>query len=150
MLNRITLPALALATIASGCIVYESDYRDQPVRRAPPAVVNYAPEILDADAGCYFDRTYRDDIWVFDAIVDDPNGPEDVIAVWADVYDEWDGSLVESFELFPTQHDPYHWFSDWLGSTTWLICGYDLYTVDIVAYDQLDAIDVLTIMPWWD
>ena len=149
MLNRITLPALALATLTTGCIVYESDYRDVPDRRAPPAAINYAPEILDADAGCYFDRAYRDDIWMFDAIVDDPNGPLDVVAVWADVYDEWDGTLVESFELFPTD-DPYYWFSDWLGSTTWLACGYDLYSVDIVAYDTLDAVDAITIIPWWE
>ena len=60
--------------------------------------------------------------------------------------EEWDGTLVESFELFSTD-DPYVWFSDWLGSSTWLDCFYQDYTVDIVAYDVLDAIDWLTIVP---
>jgi len=147
MLRPIALSALALATLATGCVVYETPRaRTGP---APHTVLNYAPEIVDADAGCYFDRRHRDDIWVFEAIVDDPNGVYDVVAVWADVWDDFDGTLVESFELFPT-NDPFVWFSDWLGSTTWLGCGYDLYSVDFVAYDSLEATDVLTVYPWYD
>jgi hypothetical protein len=147
MLRTLTLSTLAVTSLTTGCIVYE---RDRYVERPPPSLnANYAPEVIDADAGCFFDPAYRDDIWMFDAVVDDPNGVYDVVAVWADVWDEWDGTLVESFELFPTQ-DPYIWFSDWLGRTTWLACGYSYYTVDIVAYDRLDAVDVLTIVPWFD
>lgn len=146
MLRTIALPALALATLATGCVVYETDRVQQP---GPAAPVNYAPELLEADAGCYYDRSFRDDIWMFDAVVDDPNGVYDVVAVYADVYDDFDGTLVESFELLPTD-DPYIWFSDWLGSSTWLACGYEGYSVDIVAYDSFDAVDALTVYPWVD
>ena len=131
--------AIALATLATGCIVVDDD--------RPGGVVNYAPEILDADAGCYWDSYYYDDIWYFEAAVDDLDGPRDVEAVWADVYDEWSGDLVESFELYPT-NDPHIWFSDWLGSSTWLDCMYYDYTVDIVAYDSFDDSDWVTVIPY--
>ncbi len=147
MIRPLALIAVAAATLGTGCIVYETGGSVAPPPPAP--VVNDVPEILEADAGCYFDRAHRDDIWLFEAVVDDPNGVYDVVSVWADVYDDWDGSLVESFELFPTD-DPYLWWSDWLGSTTWLACGYGYYSVDLVAYDSLDAVDAVTVVPWVD
>jgi len=146
MLRPFAPTALAIATLASGCIVYETPASVGP---GPVTYINYSPEILDADAGCYFDRRFRDDVWLFEAVVDDGNGPLDVVAVWADVWDDFDGTLVESFELFPT-NDPYLWYSDWLGSTTWLMCGYGYYSVDIVAYDTFEAVDAITILPWID
>jgi hypothetical protein len=146
MLRHLTVPALALAsTFVGGCIVVDSDVHD-PCCDAP-VIVNYAPEVYDGEAGCYYDRAYRDDIWYFEAFVDDPDGVYDVISVWADVYDEYDGSYVESFELFPTD-DPYVWYSDWLGHSTWLDCYYRDYTVDLVAYDSYEDTDVLTLVPY--
>ena len=136
-MNRVA--TLALATLGlSGCLVYEDG-------GPPPGPVNGAPYVAWADAGCYYDAGYRDDIWYFEADADDPDGALDVVAVYADVYDAR-GEWADSFELFPTQ-DPVYWFSDWLGSSTWLDCGYGGYSVDIVAYDSFDAYDVLTIVP---
>ena len=63
-----------------------------------------------------------------------------------DVYDEFDGTLVESFELYET-NEPGIYFSDWLGRSTWLDCGYPDYTVDIVVYDTFEDFDVLTLFP---
>jgi len=151
-MRLLTLLALFLTT--TGCLVYTSDDangrdnngRDNDDLITFETVDNYSPEILWAEAGCYWDNANVDDIWYFETDVDDPDGVFDITAVWADVYDEWDGTLVESFELFSTD-DPYVWFSDWLGSSTWLDCFYQDYTVDIVAYDALDAIDWLTIVP---
>jgi hypothetical protein len=137
----IPFAALALA-LAQGCIIYDHDVQvDDP----PPAPVNYAPTVVDAVAGCYWDRSYHDDIWYFEADVDDRNGVYDVVSVWADVYDEWSGGVyIESFELYPT-NDPYTWFSDWLGSSTYLDCLYDGYTVDFVAYDALESAGAATV-----
>jgi hypothetical protein len=106
---------------------------------------NRGPLVHDAYAGVFWDDYYLDDIWTFEAQVDDPDGPYDVIGVWADVYDENRGGvLVESFELYPTD-DPYFWASDWLGSTTFLDPFYDGYTVDIVAYDSYEDFDWMTV-----
>lgn len=135
-----TRPVLAALLLTSGCIVYEDG-------GPPPGPGNDAPEVYWADAGCYWDNYYRDDIWYFEAEVDDPDGVYDVVAVYADIYDLRTGRMEDSFELFPT-NDPYYWFSDWLGSTTWLDCYYGDYVVDFVAYDSYDAYDVLSVTPF--
>lgn len=124
---------LSLVLLSGACVVYEDDGPD-PV----PAPVNYAPELTWADGGCYWDDQYRDFIWWFEADVDDPNGVYDVTQVWVDVYDDRTGAWVDAFELFPT-NDPYYWFSDWLGSTTWLDCNYNAYYAEIGAADQMDV-----------
>lgn len=137
---------IALAALAtSGCVVYSDDGPSDVIVVEPGG--NVAPYILSADAGCYYDGAYRDDIWYFEADVDDGNGPLDVAAVYADVYDSYTGAWVETFELYPT-NDPYIWFSDWLGGTTYLDCFYRGYEVDIVAYDSFDAFDAITIIPY--
>lgn len=136
-MTRLALSALLLTT---GCVIYEDG-------GPHPGPSNVAPVVIWADAGCYWDNYYYDDIWYFEAEADDGDGVYDVVAVYADVYDAWTGRLEDSFELYPT-NDPYYWFSDWLGSTTWLDCGYGGYVVDFVAYDSYDAYDVLTVEPW--
>lgn len=141
----LVLASLALSA-TQGCVVYTSDEDPGQVVVVDPGP-NLSPHINWADAGCFYDPGYRDDIWYFDADVGDGNGPLDVIAVYADVYDVYTGYWVESFELYPTA-DPHIWFSDWLGSTTYLDCYYRGYEVDIVAYDTYDDFDVLTVIPY--
>lgn len=142
--HRVFAPLL-FALAASGCTVYDSDDDTVPPPPPPPPVPNYAPFIGDAEAGCYWDSYYRDDVWYFDAAVDDPNSVYEVTEVWADVYDEYYGpEYIESFELFPT-NDPHVWFSDWMGSSTWLDCRYDGYTVDFVVYDQMGEVGYSTV-----
>jgi len=140
--------ALALIGLAalttSGCVVYPSSGGGGGNTYEPAP--NATPYINWADAGCYYDGYFNDDIWYFQADVDDANGVFDVTAVYADVYDIRTGQWVETFELFPTS-DPYVWFSDWLGSSTYLDCYYGGYEVDIVAYDVYDAYDVLSLAP---
>jgi hypothetical protein len=53
-------------------------------------------------------------------------------------------TLVESFELYPTD-DPYYWWSDWLGSTTYLDPFWGGYSVDIVAYDTYEDFGYATV-----
>ena len=130
------------ALLLPGCII---DASDDGTRPPPPASVDYAPLVTDAEAGCYWDNAYYDDIWYFEAYVDDGNGPYDVVEAWADVYDEYAGpTLLESFELYPTD-DPYVWFSDWMGSSTFLDPYYDGYTVDFVAYDSVGEAGITTV-----
>lgn len=133
-----------ILSVLSGCVVYEE--KSPPPAAEPPSYVNYAPEVTWAEAGCYWDAYYRDYIWYFEADANDPNGVYDVVSVWADVYDSYNGAWQDSFELFPTD-DPLTWFSDWLGSTTYLSCNYPGYVVDIVAYDSYDIETVATIDP---
>jgi hypothetical protein len=145
-MNRATL-ALLLPAV-SGCLVY--DYDDDTYTEPGGTVIvvedgNYDPYVVSAAAYVYFDDYYYDDIWTFEATVDDPNGVLDVIGVWADVYDEYAGGvLVESFELYPTS-DPYFWFSDWFGSSTYLDPFWPGYTVDFVVYDSYECFGYTTV-----
>ena len=148
---RHALPFLALGlAFTTGCIVVtDNDDHQGP----PPPPVNVAPYVSDAEAGVYWDQRYHDDIWYFDAYVEDGDGPYDVTEVWADVYDDYappgaqDDGYIESFELYPT-NDPNVWFSDWLGSSTWLDPYYTGYSVDIVAYDTYGETSVITVWPY--
>lgn len=132
---------LPLALLVAGCVVYDEDHHHVP---PPSPAVNHAPVVLDAAAGVFWDEWAHDDIWYFDAEVDDPDSPYDVVQVWADVYDDWSGELVDSFELFPTD-DPFVWYAEYYGHDTWLDPFYPHYSVDLVAYDSWDAYDFITV-----
>ncbi len=156
----LALPVLATVLGASGCVFVDGEPPPQSVVVTTDpmgeevvvyeeviVVENSAPYIFSADAGCFWDAAYRDDIWTFEADVDDADSPFDVVAVYADVYDERTGIWVDSLPLYPTD-DPYFWVSDWAGHSTYLDCHYGGYVVDFVAYDSLDAIDIISVYPW--
>ncbi len=126
---RLALTALPFF-VASGCFVYTDDLAHDD---GPPSQV--APTIDWADASCYRDEVYHDDVWWFEADVLDPNGLDDVLAVYADVYDGYTGEWVDAFEL---EYDGGNtWFSAWQQRSTWLDCDYYDYIVDFVAEDTL-------------
>jgi hypothetical protein len=139
--------ALSLAIIP-GCIVVDDGHSpsSNPGNGGGAGVANTAPSVDWASSGCYWDSYYYDDVWYFEADVYDADSIWDVSAVYADVYDSWTGEWVDSFELYETQ-DPYVWFSDWLGSSTYLDCYYSGYEVDIIVYDSFEAYDVMTVYP---
>lgn len=143
-MNRLTLLA-GVATLATGCVIYEEPHHHGGGGGTVVVETNAPPYVFNAAAYVYYDPYYGDDIWTFEADVDDPNGVYDVISVWADVYDG--PVLVESFELYPTD-DPYFWWSDWLGSTTYLDPFWGGYSVDIVAYDAYEDFGYATV--WAD
>lgn len=143
MTKLLSLFALSFVAL-TGCVVHTYD-DDRPAPVYVP--VNYAPQVVDASAGVFWDRRLQEDIWYFDAAVDDPDYVTDVVSVWADVWDERAGVLVESFELYPT-NDPYIWYAEYYGRSTYLDPFYRNYTVDIVAYDTFDDFDSITV--WAD
>jgi hypothetical protein len=140
-MNKLFALAAAAVLTLSGCVVHTSDRVDQVV-----VVDNYIPEILDAEAGVFWDAGARDDVWYFDATVDDFDGPGDVVQVWADVYDDVTGLPVDSYPLDPTV-DLEFWTLELYGSTTVLDPFYPYYSVDIVAYDSFDDYDIITVLP---
>jgi len=127
------LPLLALAA----CIFPSSP---------PPAPVNRAPVVAWAEAGCTWDPYAYDWVWWFDAEVGDPDGLADVWEVYADVIDEWNGEIADSF-LLESWGDGY-WSTEWFQYQTWLDCRYGPYLVEFVAYDVYEAYDVYATYPY--
>jgi hypothetical protein len=134
---------LSAALLASACVVYTDD--KDPFPEPDPTPANYAPYVLSAEAGCYWDPSYRDYVWTFDADVDDPNGWGDVFEVWADVYDDTTGAWVDSFYLNPV--DEFYWSSAWLQASTWLDAAFPYYVIDFVPYDYSGASSVASVLP---
>ena len=130
---------LALSFTATGCIVVTEG--------GPHTTLNHTPTINWADAGCYWDNYYYEDIWYFEANVSDFDGVYDVVSVYADVYDTYNGRWIETFELAPT-NDPSFWSSTWFADTTYTSCYYGGYEVDITAFDSFNDYDVITIRPY--
>lgn len=145
---RTLFPIAMLILSATGCTVYTSDSSGPgpgPVVHDSTPVEDFSPVVTTADAGAYWDSGYMDDIWYFQASVQDPDGVFDVTAVWADVYDEGSGgTYIQSFELYPT-NDPAVWYSDWQGATTYLDPTWGQYSVDFVAYDVAGATGYTTV-----
>jgi len=135
-MNR--LIRLVAAMLLPGCYFVADD--------GPPPPVNAAPFFTYADAGCEPDDYYRDFVWWFDVDVDDPAGALDVVEVYADVYDSWDGRWADGFELYPEQGVT--WYSAWVGGSTWLDCTYDGYVIEFTAFDSFGAVDVVTVVPY--
>jgi len=130
-----TLLAALIPVLLPACVVYAD----------PPGHVdlNDPPVITYADGGCYWDPSYSDYVWYFEADADDPDGPDDVKAVYADVYDGYTGEWQDGFDLLPDQGIT--WFSAWVGSTTYLDCTRPGYIVDITAVDSYGDVDVVTV-----
>lgn len=129
--------AITVLPVLTGCVI---EVDDTPTD-------NYSPRIELAESGCYWDSFNRDYIWYFEADVNDPNGPYDVVEVWADVFDGH-GHYLESFRLFRETQYADVWFSDWLQTYSYLDCGWQNYSVDIVAYDSFGQFDMITTIPY--
>lgn len=143
-MTRITGLAVLLA-LGTGCIIVRHDHVG-PDYDPPVVDVNDPPYVLDAYGGCGFDAELGTDVITFDASVTDPDGDLDVMQVWADVYDDASGELIESFPLYAEGGE--RWWSDWLADSSYVDCWYPGYSVDVVAYDSFDAYDAVTI--WFD
>ena len=111
MKNAIALlPLVAL----SACYVYADDVnRPQPPSNPPPVIVdNYAPEVLDAFAGVFWDGYVVDDIWSFEATVDDLDGParhQSPNRLPVAGIHKGDVSSREPIEIVPSRRHRRHW-----------------------------------------
>jgi hypothetical protein len=121
-----------LVGLTSGCFI--EDPLDPWI--PPPPAVNLPPSFDDADAFVAYDPGFLADAWTFQAAVYDPDGPYDVLAVWAHVYDEYSGGVwVASFELSRAASNPGWWSATWPTSSTVLDPYWPGYSVDFVASD---------------
>ena len=128
------------AVFSQACVVVASDKEETYLE------VNEAPYITSADAGCFYDDDFFEDVWYFDANVSDPNSDLDVVAAYFDVYDTWTGELEDTFALDATE-DLNFWTTEWYESSTNLDCFYDGYVIDVLAFDIYDEFDLITIIP---
>jgi len=115
----------------------------------PPSDINFAPRVSSAEAGVYWDNRRGEDVWYFDAYVEDADSPFHVSSVHVDVYDDYSGSGVpiQSFDLFPSD-EPNAWYSEWSARSTYLDPYYPGYSVEVVAYDSYGAEGFASIVPY--
>ena len=149
-MTRSLLTALTILPLSTACTITVDDTGTSHGHTHNPTTSysESAPFIEWADSGCYWDSYYGDYIWWFEADVTDADGMFDVAEVYADVYDDYWGEWVDTFELLQESPNPDNWFSDWMQFSTWLDCGYTGYTVEFVAYDFDDNMDVLDVIPY--
>lgn len=143
--RRLSAASLILPLLP-GCVVHDHDV----VTTGPVVVTNAPPEVWDAAAYVSWDPAAFDDLVSFEATVTDGNGPGDVVAVWADVYDDWAGGVyVASVELQPTR-DPELWVADvyntWDG--LYLDPYWGGYSVDFWVYDVYEDAGGRTVPLW--
>jgi hypothetical protein len=108
---------------------------------------NWAPYVVTADAGCFWDPATREDVWYFEAEVDDYDGWRDIVAVEAHVYDDWHGDdWVDGFSLEETAY-AWTWYAEYPERHTNLDCYYDRYTVVFYVWDYFDEMGALEVYP---
>ena len=117
----------AAAVLTSGCLE----------REVIVDGVDNAPYVEDAWALCHTSGVAT---WNFAAQVSDPDGAMDIIAVQAEIWDEYaakDGArMVTALRMYQVTNDPYFWYVEDLPGNHGLDCGYGGYTVDFIAYDR--------------
>ncbi len=149
MTRFINILALTVSMLSTGCIVVEGSAPGGNGTNAgnnTSTEWNASPIISYADAGCWYDSYEMDYVWSFEADIFDDDGQWEIADVFADVFDTWDNSWTDSFEL--TSWDDYTYTADWAEYQTYLYCGYGDYEVDFVVYDEWDAYDVYTVVPY--
>ena len=131
--------------LSQACLVIDTDQYDTSYDESTYPI-NSDPIIESAEAGCFYDSVFNEDIWYFDVSVYDPDSVYDVVAVYVDVYDVWTGELEDTFTL---EEDATWgiWTAEWFESSTNLDCFYNGYEIDVSAYDVYDGLDMMTIIP---
>ncbi len=128
----------AVLGLLAGCFVYADP------AAGPRHGVNDAPHLSNVDASCYWDDYYGDYVWWFMVDAEDRDGADDVVVVYADVLDNWDGQVADSFELYPDQGVT--WYSAWQERSTYLDCEYYDYTVVFTASDTAENEDAVELL----
>ena len=143
-LTMLILLGTLLFLSLTSCYVAYDPYDPYAPRDAAPA---QKPMIEAAKASCYWNYTYDDYIWYFDAWVHYPrHNFEDISEVYVEVYD---GPYI--IDWFPLYHDhDKYWQSSWIeGIETNLWCGDAHIEVDFIAIDYHGNTDVITTTPYY-
>jgi len=100
-----------------------------------------APDVVDAEAACWWNPSYQDYVWSFDALVSHPNGSSEVNDVFVDIYQ---GPYLGTLYLSPDFGGYWRLVIDEINTPLW--CG-DWYDMEVVAYDWSGNWDSLSLGP---
>ena len=138
-ITMLALMAMLLFLSLTSCYVAYDPYDPYAPRDAAPPK---APMIEAVKASCYWNYTYNDYMWYFDAWVHYPrHNFEDIAEVYVEVFD---GPYI--IDWFPLYHDDdKYWESSWIETIeTNLWCGDAHIEVDFIALDYHGNFDVVT------
>ena len=138
----VLLGTLLFLSLTSCYVSYDPYDPYAPRDAAPPK----APMIEAVKASCYWNYTYDDYIWYFDAWVHYPrHNFEDISEVYVEVYD---GPYI--IDWFPLYHDhDKYWQSSWIETIeTDLWCG-NYYEIDFISVDYNGIYDIVTTTPYY-
>lgn len=104
------------------------------------------PMIEAVKASCYYNYTYDDYMWYFDAWIHYPRYDyEEIVDVYVEIYDG--PYLINSFPLYHDREK--FWTSSWIeGIETDLWCGVR-YEIDFIASDYYGNYDIITTSPYY-
>ena len=100
-----------------------------------------APYIIDADASCWWNPSYQDYVWSFDALVSHPHGTAEISDVFVDIYQ---GPYLGTLYLLPDFGGYWHLVIDEINTPLW--CG-SWYDMEVVVYDWDNNWDSLNLSP---
>jgi hypothetical protein len=100
-----------------------------------------APHIVDAEAACWWNPSYQDFVWSFDALISHPDGSFEISDVFVDIYQL---SYLGTVYLSPDLGGYWRLVVDEEETPLW--CG-DPYEMEVVAYDRTGNWDVLNLSP---
>jgi len=88
----------------------------------------------------------RIDLLLFDAVVYDLDGVGDVAIVYVEIFDDYTGQFVDTFDLYPSTS--FLWQADVAVRDTYLVPDfYADYSVDFIVEDFQGEGEVVTILP---
>ncbi len=127
---RNALFLVSAAVLASGCVF-----------------VDNGPPVFDSvGALISLGVVPRDDVLLLDAEVFDPDGPGDVRFVYVEVFDDYSGQFVDTFDLFPVTGRL--WQADVPIVQTFLDPRfYKDYSIDFIVEDFRGPGEVVTVLP---
>lgn len=137
---RTALLLLSVSAIATGCIVYDDG--------GPPVIIDSnAPAGFDVVAAEIDLGTSVANDWLYlDAEVYDPDGIGDISVVFVEIYDDYTGLMVDTFDLVPTTS--FLWQADIPIRDTYLVPDfYPDYSIDFWVQDWQGEGEVVTILP---
>jgi hypothetical protein len=99
------------------------------------------PHVIDALAECWWNPSYQDYVWSFDASTSHPEGSSEITDVFVDIYQ---GPYLGTLYLSPDLGGYWRLVIDEINTPLW--CG-SWYDMEVVAYDRDGDWDSLNLIP---